>query len=162
MVLKSKERGTMRNPERITLECETCGTQFERLACQIKKEGTGRFCSQECMWEWRRHGSTLACDMCGDNFYRRYGEQDSGAVHAFCSRECTFAWRAKHSKTDTYRKIGARHAHRVIAERMVRRKLKPGEVVHHKNGDHRDNRPENLAILPSQAEHARIHFSKNR
>jgi hypothetical protein len=33
-----------------------------------------------------------------------------------------------------------------------------GQVVHHRNGDSLDDRLENLECLPSQAEHARIHF----
>ncbi len=38
--------------------------------------------------------------------------------------------------------------HRLMAERkVIHRKLKPGEVVHHINGDRIDNRPTNLAVL---------------
>ena len=57
----------------------------------------------------------------------------------------------------TYEKSKGRQVHRQVAERILGRKLRPGEVVHHINGDKRDNRPENLQIFASQAEHTRWH-----
>lgn len=50
--------------------------------------------------------------------------------------------------------------HRLVAERNLGYRLKPGEVVHHLNGVKSDNRPENLAVLASQAEHARLHAAE--
>lgn len=47
--------------------------------------------------------------------------------------------------------------HRHIAERKFGRKLRPGEVVHHKNRDKLDNRMSNLWVFKSQQEHYRIH-----
>lgn len=46
--------------------------------------------------------------------------------------------------------------HRVMMERHIGRKLRSDEVVHHVNGNKRDNRIENLVIMTS-GEHSRLH-----
>ena len=57
----------------------------------------------------------------------------------------------------SYEKTLGVHTHRVVAAQMLGRNLLPGEVVHHIDGDIRNNRPENLMVFSSQAEHAKWH-----
>lgn len=56
-------------------------------------------------------------------------------------------------KTDT----GWRYRYQIVAEVMLGRPLTPEEVVHHKNENPGDDRPENLQVFPCDSDHARLH-----
>jgi len=57
----------------------------------------------------------------------------------------------------TYRKLRQRHEHRVVAEQKIGRPLQAGEIVHHRDGQIRNNAPDNLEVM-TQADHMRLHF----
>lgn len=58
---------------------------------------------------------------------------------------------------DNYHRLFGEREHRVVMEKKLGRPLKPGEVVHHIDGDKHNNAPENLMVFASQTEHATWH-----
>lgn len=120
--------------------CEWCGVVFT----PIRKRAKQRFCSRLCQRRWR-------C------------RPEVNAIAAEVSRlKRAKAARGK-GKGLGYVKFFNRHLHRVMAEKLLGRPLFAGEIVHHKDGDKRNNSWSNLEILPSQSEHARLHgFGKRK
>lgn len=115
-----------------TCVCVICSRSFAKV-----KNTTGLYCSRKCAWEARggvEHNARVA---------RESAEQRGDAQRG-------------RGEGRTYRKRNGRHEHRVVVEQKIGRVLRPGEVVHHIDGDKLNNDPDNLAVM-TQAEHMRKH-----
>ncbi len=140
--------------------CAWCGKEIVTYPCKIKPRN---FCSRECLATFSRK------DKNPDGYmklkdYTNISAHMTALNHELNPGRMNFSTRAKLSQIHknsgegkTYPKSFGVHAHRTVAERMLNRKLKPGEVVHHIDGNKRNNNPNNLMVFESQAAHAKWH-----
>lgn len=118
----------MTKKNRVTIKCKrkTCGISFEDCPSNHRK-----YCSRRC----------------------HFSDRPSGKKH--------FNWRGGktlHNLGYITLCIGKKRVleHRVVMEKILGRKLRTGELVHHKNENKKDNRPTNLQLI-SRAAHASLH-----
>ena len=108
----------------------------------------------------------MECPVCGTVFRQQKGRVARNKITT-CSRECRSEamkgeanprWKGgtyldpfgyRHIQTPT----GYRLEHRMVMEQMIGRPLLPAEVVHHRNEQRADNRPENLQLFENAGQH---------
>lgn len=126
--------------------CAVCG--------KTVNEYRAKYCSYKCKGDAERFPRN-PCPICGKPanwFNTRY-----------CSRECAGLNRTIHARKPSPYKQARNNArkntalHRVIMENFIGRSLLPKEIVHHINENKKDNRLENLLLLPDNAAHRKIH-----
>lgn len=116
---------------KIVRPCEGCGTVFLPPA----KSPRQRFCSRRCICVALNRGINRDPEVIAKRADTRRGS----------------------GRGATYIKRDGRHEHRAVAEQNLGRSLLPGEIAHHRDENKRNNAPENIQALASQAEHARLH-----
>lgn len=125
---------------RIETECFNCKIKIDVCVSIYKNKKSGNnFCSMKCKGEAMKKGIT------------KYGFKKSGRKIENNQYVRIYRFGSGKSKKE----------HRLVMEKLLKRKLEKWEIVHHINGNPKDNRPENL-MLTSHSEHASIHYPSKK
>jgi hypothetical protein len=119
--------------------CTTCGGVLRRSPSAMRSVN---FCNHACCAVWKR---TRTGPLAGGYRGTNVKVSQEGRV------------RFLHPTHPGADRFGFIFLHRWVAEQTLGRYLRPGEVVHHIDGNPRDNDPENLLVFPNEAEHQRHH-----
>lgn len=147
------------------LKCDFCGKRMYKYPSQIHRHN---FCSRKCLADFssREKNPELYNDLKDYGNISEHMKQLNAVMNPsrmdFPTRAKLSVKRRGSGSGKSYAKSFGRHTHRMVAERMLGRKLKPGEVVHHIDGNKRNNAPENLIVFSSQSERAKWHGLQGR
>lgn len=143
-------------------DCINCGIVFMAVRSRHTSDGLKDFCSHECLLEHRGNLVEKNCANCGNVFSVNQSRKDSLCCSFDCKNEyytgtLSSAWKGGEYVDSTSGQIrvylGMKDKisqymaqHRIVASRIIGRRLFRDEVIIHINGDNQDNRPENLFI----------------
>jgi len=137
------------------LKCDLCGKEYTSYQCGKYHH----FCSIEC----RRKAGKLVSSVLDEDTRKRAGERIT-----FYNKNVFNKGEYRKRQAESlrgrgagkgYAKLNGKHRHRVVAEEKLGRPLRPGEIVHHIDGNKRNDSPDNLIVM-SQSEHIREHLRR--
>lgn len=149
---------------KIKVICKKCKKVFYILPGNLRQRPNISFCSKKCdsgkrLGKWK----TLNCTICHKSFECLKSRVNRKCCGIICSRKFAGKIRKKngfwyengYKILYTGKKNGIKE-HRAVMEKHLGRKLENWELVHHKNGNKLDNRPENLQVM-TYYEHSKLH-----
>ncbi len=143
---------------KIQLTCDWCGKIISRYPSQVKEHN---FCCRACLGHFSNKNDNPEGyryrDFSKNSIRMTAMNRELNPVRMTPANRTRLRNAQLSDSSHSYEKWYGRHKHRVVAELKIGRPLREGEVVHHLDGDKRNNAPENLLVFASQAEHVKWH-----
>lgn len=131
---------------KVKLFCCYCGQMFEKPHSKLKRVN---FCCKDCLHSY--NGEKMSFYNSTTNPMNIKGQETIEQRYRKRQRMLKPT-----SKCD-YQKVFGDFEHRRVARVKIGRELKQDEVVHHIDGNPRNNNPNNLQVM-TRAEHMRYHM----
>ena len=144
---------------KIKVKCSWCGADIYRYPSQLAVN-KHNYCSSRCRSAFISK-TTNPDGYTKHEHLSEYNKEHNKERMTLETRTKLRKSRLGSGKGDSYAKFFGVHEHRIVAEKMLGRPLKKGEVVHHIDGDKRNNSPDNLMVFPNQRAHAAWHAKEN-
>ena len=132
--------------KQVKLFCCYCGGMFEKPPSKIKRVN---FCSKKCLHSYNSRKMSL--------FNRTTNPMNIKGQQTIEQRYKKRERMLKPNSQGNYKKFFGDFEHRRVARVKIGRELQPNEVVHHIDGNKRNNNPNNLQVM-TRADHMRLHM----
>ena len=159
-----KGEKTMGKKKRLTHQDEQeIAHAYEKLLIPCAELSKGYGVTRQRIWQilqgagvdtTKKGGLLVICDYCHKEF-KKPRCRVRAQFHNFCSSDCYYAWLADRSKNWKPWRHGIGTARRKVAEAGFN--LQDSHVVHHEDGDSRNNSVENLRVFNSQEDRLKYH-----
>lgn len=144
------------------LACPICGKTFYRTKSRLK-ESKIHYCSHECASIGARGSGNSQWGLKKEKSPAWKGGRRETSNGYIAIRTLTHPFRSKDCSVFEHRLVEEKYF--LTDENSVyvngKRYLSPNYVVHHKNGNKSDNRPENLEVM-KKGEHSSMHTQKDK
>mgnify|MGYP006921464089 CR=1 FL=1 len=128
----------------IIIKCKECGKKIKTYPSRI---GRKKYCSPKCR---------------GKNNPKKFKNGHKWVGKLRVEKRKSNKYIEIYSPHHPYKNIrNAVLEHRLVVEKFIGRFLLPNEVVHHKNGNKKDNRIKNLEVFLSNTNHIKHEYKTN-
>ena len=135
-------------------KCDSCGTEFQYRG----RHGTRNkhfFCCYDCYIEFKTKKVEVSCDLCGETFLKKRSDIWR-TKYNFCCEECYRDYMSLNRQSKDDLRYDGKPIYRLMVEHELGRELSSEELVHHIDGNHKNNAMSNLAVV-TRSEHHKIH-----